>query len=436
MKTLHAMVLCAMMVLPAMEIVGQISSLPDKTQTDQRDHALSTDDACQASFKATPDSLSSFPYLYHFNDLSTGIGLVSSWHWDFGDGTTSTERNPSHQYEAPGTYRVCLVISGQNDTVNCDDEFCFDVATLNYYSLGGLVYAGDYPLNNPDNQGDVGIASLYRLVNDQIVFVEDQTFQEYGYFWFGYLFPGDYMVKVGLTPESPSYDEYFTTYYGDEVSWTKADILSVSSVSQFDAEVHLAPVQELAAGAGTIKGYVKFEQGNQYNMPPIAQTNVILADKNHVPLLFTHPNAAGYFEFSSLPVDSYYLSADATGKPSSTVLVTLTQAVPVVEGINLPVFGSNISFIPDETSGNQLMIKLFPNPAADNLYISMYSVYSDPIEVTICDITGKIQHRSSVVFEPGTNTWVIPVNNLPAGIYLLRIQQPGILQPVTARFIK
>ncbi|HPM93511.1 MAG TPA: T9SS type A sorting domain-containing protein, partial [Bacteroidales bacterium] len=312
----------------------------------------------------------------------------------------------------------------------------FDVATLNYYSLGGLVYAGDYPLNNPDNQGDVGIASLYRLVNDQIVFVEDQTFQEYGYFWFGYLFPGDYMVKVGLTPESPSYNEYFTTYYGDEVSWTKADILSVSSVSQFDAEVHLAPVQELSSGAGTIKGYVKFEQGNQYNMPPIAQTNVILADKNHVPLLFTHPNAAGYFEFSSLPVDSYYLSADATGKPSSTVLVTLTQAVPVVEGINLTVFGSNISFIPDETSGNQLMIKLFPNPAGDNLYISMYSVYSDPIEVTICDITGKIQHRSSVVFEPGTNTWVIPVNNLPAGIYLLRIQQPGILQPITARFIK
>jgi hypothetical protein len=32
-----------------------------------------------------------------------------SWTWQFGDGETSTARNPSHTYAAPGTYTVTLV---------------------------------------------------------------------------------------------------------------------------------------------------------------------------------------------------------------------------------------------------------------------------------------------------------------------------------------
>jgi PKD repeat protein len=34
---------------------------------------------------------------------------VVSWAWDFGDGSTSSERNPSHTYAAAGRYTVLLV---------------------------------------------------------------------------------------------------------------------------------------------------------------------------------------------------------------------------------------------------------------------------------------------------------------------------------------
>lgn len=33
------------------------------------------------------------------------------WHWDFGDGTSSTQRNPSHRYQAEGTYFITLTIT-------------------------------------------------------------------------------------------------------------------------------------------------------------------------------------------------------------------------------------------------------------------------------------------------------------------------------------
>lgn len=41
-----------------------------------------------------------------FTDTSTGN--PTSWLWDFGDGTTSQERNPTHTYSAAGTYLVTL----------------------------------------------------------------------------------------------------------------------------------------------------------------------------------------------------------------------------------------------------------------------------------------------------------------------------------------
>jgi hypothetical protein len=48
--------------------------------------------------------------LVAFKDESTG--QITAWHWDFGDGTTSTEQNPQHTYKDPGNYIVVLDIEG------------------------------------------------------------------------------------------------------------------------------------------------------------------------------------------------------------------------------------------------------------------------------------------------------------------------------------
>ena len=69
--------------------------------------------ALDAAFTADVTS-GAAPLTVQFTDQSTGV--VLSWLWDFGDGTTSTEQNPAHTYTDPGTYTVSLTVTSPDGT--------------------------------------------------------------------------------------------------------------------------------------------------------------------------------------------------------------------------------------------------------------------------------------------------------------------------------
>jgi len=60
-------------------------------------------------FKAAPTS-GITPLNVVFTNTTTGSAIA--WAWDFGDGDTSTLKNPGHSYSAPGTYTVKLTAFG------------------------------------------------------------------------------------------------------------------------------------------------------------------------------------------------------------------------------------------------------------------------------------------------------------------------------------
>ena len=55
----------------------------------------------------TTNSTSSCSGTIIFSDLTSNN--PSSWLWDFGDGNTSTQQNPTHTYTTTGTYDVQLI---------------------------------------------------------------------------------------------------------------------------------------------------------------------------------------------------------------------------------------------------------------------------------------------------------------------------------------
>ncbi|MGB9939634.1 S8 family serine peptidase [Methanosarcina sp.] len=60
-----------------------------------------------ADFSAKPAS-GNAPLKVSFSDMSTGA--PASWLWDFGDGSTSTDKNPTHTYSTAGKYTVGLTV--------------------------------------------------------------------------------------------------------------------------------------------------------------------------------------------------------------------------------------------------------------------------------------------------------------------------------------
>ena len=50
--------------------------------------------------------------IFAFKDES--LGKVEKWTWDFGDGTTSEEQNPVHQYNTAGHWTVVLIVENKN----------------------------------------------------------------------------------------------------------------------------------------------------------------------------------------------------------------------------------------------------------------------------------------------------------------------------------
>ncbi|MBI4648690.1 MAG: T9SS type A sorting domain-containing protein [Bacteroidia bacterium] len=104
---------------------------------------------CQAAFTG---SVNDSTLTISLTDISTSqAGPVISWTWDFGDGTSATGQQVTHQYNSPGIYGVCLTISTYQQ---CSSTYCdtiqlgnpsnpcdgFDVY-IQDYSQNGMIYA-------------------------------------------------------------------------------------------------------------------------------------------------------------------------------------------------------------------------------------------------------------------------------------------------------
>ncbi len=85
---------------------------------------------CMSMFSWFPsmDSIPGNNYAIQFIDAS--MGNITSWAWDFGDGSFSTEQNPLHTYNQSGNYEVCLTINASD---SCQSTWC------------ELVYVGENP---------------------------------------------------------------------------------------------------------------------------------------------------------------------------------------------------------------------------------------------------------------------------------------------------
>lgn len=386
---------------------------------------------CQSEFTYLLDSMNTQPRTYQFFDLSSGN--IDSWYWDFGDGNISFDQHPAHQYAGGGQYSVCLTVSSTINPNICFDTHCLDVTTPGYYNFGGLVWAGEYPLNNPVFSNDTGMVSLYRAYQEQVVFVESKLFSENGYYWFTDMIEGKYLLKVGLTQGSPSYSDYLPTYFGDQVVWDAAQWVHLDS-DQFELNIHLHETAGIPAGNGEIYGNVMYSGNEPIGYGQII--SVILADSSHQPLRSTLPSPSGGFSFTGLPFGTYFVRADMAGRYSEPVMVTLTSNVPVSGLLELIVNEATYLYVPEDQSISLLAGHVYPNPAGDWLNIDIEFNAAASIELLVTDMMGRKVLKERRCMDKDRKTLQMHVSSLPSGIYFLRILSNDGKAPVTRKFIR
>jgi PKD repeat protein len=139
-----------------------------------------------ASFSFTPAG-PQVNQTVQFTDLSTDAdGTVTGWDWDFGDGGTSTDQNPTHKYTAVGIYTVALTVTDNDGTSSTELKKQISVG-----QAGAAIVTYSYP--NPSSTqahivysypaGATDITLSIFSVTGARVFSEDLPSTDTEYLW-------------------------------------------------------------------------------------------------------------------------------------------------------------------------------------------------------------------------------------------------------------
>jgi PKD repeat protein len=371
---------------------------------------------CRAGFLAVLDSNNKIQNTFLFRDLS--YGNPTNWTWSFGDGTSSHDRNPIHQYATIGSYMVSLTITKEDSTGawNCFDSTSKRIQTSDYFNMGGLLFAGLFPINNPHFSGDTGVAYLYRAHNKWIVPVDTAHFTNLGYYTFLNVLNGTYIVKAGLTRGSAHYREYLPVYNGDQINWqiTSSFLLDHNI---YDNTLHLIAGNDSVSGLAVLKGSVIHKDDNVR----LANSEVVLFNGNLVPFRSTYTDAEGYFEFSALPFGTYNLYPEITGKYARIIQVILDSLHPEADELQLNVFDEDVAGIsPIEGKNNITVGKIYPNPVSNDFLLSIQSPEeSTSLQAKIFTFTGEGIQRENVILTKGQNLITLSLRNVSSGLYFL-----------------
>ncbi len=133
-----------------------------------------------------------------FTDNSNGLGnVITEWHWDFGDGQTSTLQNPTHTYATANTYTVKLYIKTDK---NCNSDTMSKTVVINPLPAASFTNSTPLCATNTITFTDASAANAGNLtiwkwnMGDGTV----QTFNTANPFTHTYAATGNYTVTLSV----------------------------------------------------------------------------------------------------------------------------------------------------------------------------------------------------------------------------------------------
>ena len=314
---------------------------------------------------------------------SDADGTISSYLWDFGDGNTSNQANPTHAYSSGGTFTVNLTVTDNEGATGTDqttatitgsggtttlsqsyfetgwDGWTDGGSDVDRYS-GPFSYEGDYSISIRDNSG--GASSMI-----------SPTFNVTGY--------DQLTIDFYFYAEGMETGEEFLVGYNNGSFWN------------------------------VIQTYVR---GTDFENDGFYQVSVNISNDNY-----------------NFPTNARF--AMQCNASDNSDLIYIDQVIITASSGGLKGMGSTIKKVENVSNARLAQawedgVKIYPNPASD--VINLYSVIDENSKAEIYSLNGKLIKTIQLT----QNHTEISISELNTGMYIMKVSNGE--EVVLKRFIK
>ena len=322
-----------------------------------------------------------------------------------------------------GTY--CVTVA---DAAGCTATECITIQILSASDvIAGYVFPGDSLVPTPLMEGMVYLIE-YDPAGGTLTAVDSTDFtitpNGFGFYSFGSVQAGDYLVKAFLNEDSEGYEDYLPTYHFSYLFWDEADEVEIPYMGNPNFNIMLIPGDN-PGGPGFIGGLVSqganFKAGDEVEdeCDPMANVSILLLNEQEEPVAHASTHADGSFGFENLAWGTYKVVVEIPGMEQGEKWVTIGPDNPSV----------NISFGVGE-NGIVLSVKdllqpieslVYPNPAREQLSLYFFLEESARAQLTFTTLDGRIERVQALELHGGGQVLPVYISDLPSGMYILQV---------------
>lgn len=307
-----------------------------------------------------------------FQNLSS---TALAWNWDFGDGKSSTQENPTHFFYNEGVYPITLTITTAED---CTASRTKHLTTFRRSPTpeieDQLICQGDAATLRPE--GGTHFRFFDSPFSDRPVYEGREYTTPFLYAPKTY-----YVTNTDSTLESRAKRVEINFSKPEAILWSEADTLNL----RFDEGINLVSYSERSEQI-----YWDLGNGNVSNAPSV---------------FATYEQTGTY--------DIQLIVRDLLG-----CLDTATTRLYVIDTLLRP-----LEPIP---AGKDYLLTLFPNPSVGGLVTAQLQLReAAPVSALLYDTSGRLLYQSQVPDSLSVHRILLQTAKLPAGIYHLLLETPG-----------
>lgn len=247
--------------------------------------------------------------------------------------------------------------------------------------------------------------------------VRTENVDSTGNFTLRNLTPGEYVLQAFPNSERDFASGYYVAGTTATTRWREATRLNVGTASTERVTIALAQRRPTTTTVvATVSGSVSSEAG--FNAASVLGASVYLTDKEGAVVSQTVTDKQGRFEAGMVEHGLYTLVVDKPGYESATAQVLAEQPAAIEKSIILQ---KPVSAVLTSVAGSTALVQTLgvaPNPASDAVFIQIPS-FSGAAWLSVINMRGEEVFGTDIA--TANTTLQLDANNLPTGIYLVRI---------------